>query len=200
MEWADSAATVSWKIEPFIAGNYRRSSETQCFEDINPANETVLCRVPIGSAADIDEAVRVARRRFNDGCWSSLTPGKRAEVLFKLADLILEHKSELALMDTLEMGKPIQASLFDSGTFAPELLRSWAGFADKLFGESVPLNSGSLAFNMYEPRGVVGAITPWNFPCVCAIYKFAPALAAGNTVVLKPSELASSSALRLAEL
>jgi acyl-CoA reductase-like NAD-dependent aldehyde dehydrogenase len=200
MNWTNSAAAVNWRIEPFIAGDYRHSSATDCFDDVNPATETILCRVPVGSAADVDEAVRVARQRFNDGSWSSLAPGRRAEILFKLADLIIEHKTELALMDTLEMGKPIQASLFDAEKFAPDLLRAWAGFADKLFGESTALNAGSLLINIYEPRGVVGAITPWNFPCVCAVYKFGPALAAGNTIVLKPSELASSSALRLAEL
>lgn len=200
MNWTESAAAVRWKIEPFIGGEYRRSSGGDSFDDINPATETPLCRVSVGGAADVDEAVRVARRRFSDGCWSSLTPSRRGEILMKLAELIVKYKGELALMDTLEMGKPIQASLSDAATFAPELLRSWAGFADKLHGESAPLHAGSLAFNVYEPRGVVGAITPWNFPTVNAVYKFAPALATGNTVVLKPSELASSSALRLAEL
>jgi acyl-CoA reductase-like NAD-dependent aldehyde dehydrogenase len=99
------------------------------------------------------------------------------------------------------MGKPIQASLYDAGSIAPALLRSWAGFADKLFGVSAPLSAGTaLSFNTFEPCGVVGAITPWNFPVVNAIFKIGPALAAGNSVVLKPSELSPSSALRLAEL
>jgi acyl-CoA reductase-like NAD-dependent aldehyde dehydrogenase len=156
--------------------------------------------MPIGHSADIDKAVQAARERFEDGCWSNLTPERRAEALFKLADLILRHKEELALLDTLEMGKPITASVFDAGKFAPSLLRSWAGLADKLFGESAPLSSDALAFNTYEPKGVVGAIAPWNFPTVNAVIKFGPALAAGNTVVLKPSELTPSSTLRIAEL
>ena len=200
MNWNESAAAVSWNIQPFINGRYRASSSSEFFDNVNPATETTLCRVPIGNAADIDEAVRVARQRFSDGCWSELPPARRAEILFKLADLIVQHKVELALLDTLEMGKPILAALYDAETFAPSLLRSWAGFADKLLGATAPLSSETLSFNIYEPRGVVGAITPWNFPSVNAVYKFGPALAAGNTMVLKPSELAASSALRLAEL
>src|SRR5262249_45173830 len=106
----------------------------------------------------------------------------------------------LALLDSLEMGRPIQGGLFDAEYQAAWLLRSWAGFADKLVGASAPLAAESLSFNTYEPRGVVGAIVPWNFPTLNAVYKIGPALAAGNSVVLKPSELSPSSALRLAEL
>jgi acyl-CoA reductase-like NAD-dependent aldehyde dehydrogenase len=200
MSWKELAAATRWNIQPFISGKYRRSSAAETFDNINPATETVLCRVPIGNGSDVDEAVRVARRRFNDGCWSSLPPGRRGEILLKLADLIIQHKMQLALLDTLEMGKPIQAALHDAEHFAPDLLRAWAGFADKLVGEVAPLNAGTLLLNTYEPRGVVGAITPWNFPMVNAIFKIGPALAAGNVLVLKPSELSPSSALRLAEL
>jgi acyl-CoA reductase-like NAD-dependent aldehyde dehydrogenase len=200
MNWKDSATSLRWNIQPFIGGRYRRSTSTESFENINPATETPLCLVAIGSPADIDDAVRVARERFEDSCWSDLPPMRRAEILLKLADLVVQDKAELALLDTLEMGKPIRAALYDAEQFAPLLLRSCAGFADKLLGASTPLSSRTLAFNTYEPRGVVGAITPWNFPIVNAVFKLAPALAAGNTVVLKPSELASSSALKLAEL
>lgn len=198
--WQESANGVGWNVQPFINGRYRPSTSKESYESINPATETVLCRVPEGSGEDIDEAVRVARNRFDDGCWSELSPVRRVEILLKLADLMVKHQHELALFDTLEMGKPIQASLADAGGSAPALLRSWAGFADKLLGTTAPMDGSTLLFNTYEPRGVVGAITPWNFPAVNAVYKFGPALAAGNTVVLKPSELCSSSALKLAEL
>ncbi|MEP7246917.1 MAG: aldehyde dehydrogenase family protein, partial [Gammaproteobacteria bacterium] len=184
-----AAAATRWNIQPFINGRYRPSTAVEHFDNINPATEVVMCRVPVGTAADVDHAVRVARQRFEDGSWSELPPVRRAEILVKLADLIVENSAELAMLDSLEMGKPIQAALYDATHFAPVLLRSWAGFADKLVGVSAPLVSGTLACNTFEPRGVVGAITPWNFPCVCSVYKFAPALAAGNTVVLKPSEL-----------
>jgi acyl-CoA reductase-like NAD-dependent aldehyde dehydrogenase len=200
MNWKQLAAGVSWKIEPFINGRYRRSTSTELFDNINPATETILCRVPVGNAADIDEAVRIARQRFDDGCWSELPPIHRAEILRRLADLLVEHSAELALMDAVEMGKPIQAALDDARIACPLLLRSYAGFADKLLGVSAPLSFSTLSFNTYEPRGVVGAITPWNFPLLNAVTKLGPALAAGNSLVLKPSELSASSALKLAEL
>jgi acyl-CoA reductase-like NAD-dependent aldehyde dehydrogenase len=200
MNWRESAAAVRWNIRPFIDGHYRSSHASGLFENINPATETSLCSVCVGNAADVDEAVRVARQRFSSGCWSELSPGRRGETLIRLADLIVRHKLELALLDSLEMGKPIQSALFEAEKYAPVLLRSWAGLADKLLGVSAPLTHERLSLNTFEPRGVVGAITPWNFPSVNAVLKFGPALAAGNTVVLKPSELSPSSALRLAEL
>jgi len=200
MSWREAARAVPWNIQPFIDGRYRSSNATAFFTNINPASETVLCQFPVGTALDVDEAVRVARRRFEEGCWSELTSLKRADVLRRLADLVVEHKAELALLDTLEMGKPIKAALHDAASFAPMRLRAYAGLADSLLGVSGPLHSNTLSFNTYEPRGVVGAITPWNFPIVNAVIKIAPALAAGNAVVLKPSELSPSSALKLAEL
>jgi acyl-CoA reductase-like NAD-dependent aldehyde dehydrogenase len=200
MNWKQLAAGVRWNIQPFINGRYRPSSSTERFDNINPATETTLCQVPAGSAEDVDEAVRVARQRFEDGSWSRLPAARRTEVLVKLADLMVKHKAELGLLDTLEMGKPIQASQYDAESFAAPLLRAWAGFATKLTGESAPLNGGTLSINTYEPRGVIGAITPWNFPSVNAVYKLGPALAAGNTIVIKPSELSSGSALKIAEL
>jgi acyl-CoA reductase-like NAD-dependent aldehyde dehydrogenase len=200
MNWKQRAAAARWNIKPHINGHYRPSSSTDFFDTVNPATEETLSRAGIGSALDVEAAVRTARCRFDDGCWSELTAAHRADVLCKLADLIVRDKEELALLDTLEMGKPIQASLYDAETFAPALLRSCAGLADKLFGVSAPLNATTLALNTYEPRGVVGAITPWNFPVVNAVIKIAPALAAGNTVVLKPSEVSPSSALRVAAL
>jgi acyl-CoA reductase-like NAD-dependent aldehyde dehydrogenase len=200
MNWKESATAVNWNIQPFVNGRYRTSTSTEFFDKVNPATETTLYRAPVGNAVDIDETMRVSRQRFDDGCWSELPPARRADILMKWADLIVEHKAEIALLDTLEMGKPIQAALYDAESFAPTLLRTWAGFADKLNGATAPLSSGTVSFNVFEPRGVVGAITPWNFPSVNAVFKLGPALAAGNTVVLKPSELSPSSALKLAEL
>lgn len=200
MKWKEAARSIDWDIHPFIDGRLRPSQAKEFFDNVDPATEATLCRVAAGHSADVDEAVRVARHRFEDGCWSELPPARRGEVLLKLADLIVQHKADLALLDTLEMGKPIQAALHDAQEYAPSLLRSWAGFADKIFGASAPSNRSTVSFNTYEPRGVVGAITPWNFPIVNAVIKIGPALAAGNSVVLKPSELSASSALKLADL
>ena len=115
--WKDSADRVPLHIRPFIDGEYRTSTTDERFEDINPANEQPLAEVPVGSAADIDAAVRAARRRFKDGSWSDASPVHRAEVLFRLAYLIVEHREEIALLDSLEMGKPIRAALWDAREF-----------------------------------------------------------------------------------
>jgi acyl-CoA reductase-like NAD-dependent aldehyde dehydrogenase len=199
-DWRELAAAVKWRIEPFIDGEYRASAASEVYEDVDPATETALCDASIGDRADVDRAVAAARASCREGEWSKYSPSRRAEVLFALADLMVERKAELALLDSLEVGKPIQAALWDVDTFAPTLLRSWATAAERLVGESLPVAPGKVAFNTWEPRGVVAAITPWNFPAVNAIFKLGPALAAGNSVVLKPSELSPSSALKLAEL
>jgi acyl-CoA reductase-like NAD-dependent aldehyde dehydrogenase len=200
MNWHEAAAEVRWNIQPFINGRYQPSASKEMLDHFNPATEALLWRAPAGDATDIEQAVAVARRSFNDGVWSELRAAQRGEVLIRLADLLVQHQRELALLDTLEMGKPIRNALYDANTFAPALLRSWAGFADKLLGAAESLAGGTLSLNTYEPRGVIAAITPWNFPTVNAVYKLGPALAAGNTAVLKPSELSPSSALRVAEL
>lgn len=200
MMWNERANAIRWDVRPFIGGRYRSSASREVFEKINPATESVLCRVAVGDAADIDEAVRVGRERFRDGGWSQLPATRRGEILTRLADLILQRKDELAILDCLEMGKPIKAALFDVEVLSAGVLRAWAGCADKLMGETAPLGPAAFSCNVFEPRGVIGAITPWNFPCLNAVYKFGPALAAGNSVVLKPSELSASSTLKLAEL
>jgi len=200
MSWTERATATQFKIEPLIAGRYRPSDSTDFISCINPAFETPLCEFLVGSSSDVDEAVRVARKAFENGCWSQMSPAKRADILYRLADLIIEHKAEIALLDTLEMGKPICASLQDAESFAPSRIRGYARLAESLLGVSAPIGVATLALNTYEPRGVVGAITPWNFPIVNAVIKVAPALIAGNSVVLKPSELTPSSALKLAEL
>lgn len=198
--WADAAAAVGWDVRPFVDGGYRSSRSDEMFDNVNPADEETLCRVAVGAPADVDDAVRVARRCVAEGCWSDLAPGRRAEILRKLADLVAEHHEELALLDCLEMGKPISDSLNDVRVVGPQLLHSWIDVTERLLGESIPMSAGAIGFNTYEPRGVVGAIAPWNFPVLNAIYKIGPALAAGNAVVLKPSELSPSSSLKLAEL
>jgi acyl-CoA reductase-like NAD-dependent aldehyde dehydrogenase len=200
IDWRGAAAALTWNLCPFLDGRYVDSSATERYRKINPSTETLLCEVSSGNAADVDKAVRVARRRFDEGCWSALAVTQRAQALYRLADLIVAHKADLALLDSLEMGKPIQAALDDAAQFAPLFLRSAAGFADKLNGRSAPSSASTIFLNSYEPRGVVGLITPWNFPIVNVAIKLGPALAAGNSVVLKPSEIAAGSALKLAEL
>jgi acyl-CoA reductase-like NAD-dependent aldehyde dehydrogenase len=196
----DYMQTVSWDIRPFIDGRYVDSRSTESFDDVNPATEEVLCRIPAGSAEDVDLAVTVARRRFEQGAWRDLGPDERKATLLNLARLVVEHKNDLALLDSLEMGKPLGAARFEAGVFGFHIVRSAAELTDKVCGALVPSEPSSLSFSIYEPRGVIGAVVPWNFPTVNTLLKISPALAAGNAVVLKPSEIASGSALRLAEL
>jgi len=198
--WKAAAAAVRWNIQPLIDGKRRSSQSELDYDNVNPATEEILCRYKVGTSADIEDAVKSARQAFEDGRWSEMPPGRRAEVLTKWADLIIQHKAEIGLLDSLEVGKPIKVAIYDAETLAAPHLKQWAGFANKLLGSAAPLDSKTLTFNTYEPRGVIGAITPWNFPSLNVVYKVGPALAAGNTMVLKPSELSPSSALRMAEL
>ena len=200
MNWTKAAKKVTWAIRPFIDGAYLHSTSNNTFENINPATDEVLCEIAEGSFEDINQAVKVARDRFEEGCWSGLTPSARKAVLLRFAELIIVNKNNIALLDTLEVGKPISAALSDVSNFAAGIMRETAELADKLYGNTAPMSGSNLSFNIYEPRGVVGAIVPWNFPVVNAVIKIAPALAVGNSVVLKPSEISSGSALKLAEL
>lgn len=200
MDWNTAAQEMQWAIKPFTNGAYSDSASKKSFDNINPATDKVLCQVAEGSAEDIDRAVRVARARFGEGCWSGLTPGARKAILLHFADLIVEKKNRIALLDTLEIGKPISGALSDVSVFAASILRTTAELSDKLYGNVASMSDSNLSFNVYEPRGVIGAIVPWNFPVVNTVIKIAPALAAGNCVVLKPSEISPSSALMLAEL
>lgn len=200
MNWKSKAGELQWHIKPFIGGSYRAAKAERTFENINPATDKVLCNVSEGCAADIDDAVAVARKCFNDGTWSAIAASQRKAILLRFADLVVTHQHELALLDCLEVGKPISAALVDANSFAPHFIREAAELADKIQGSVATMSDSNIAFNMYEARGVIGAIVPWNFPMVNAAIKIAPALSVGNSVVLKPSELSSGSALKLAEL
>lgn len=200
MDWHDAATRARFEVQPFIDGRAQDSLGQEVFAHLNPATEAVLYETGTGDARDVDRAVVSARSAFDKGGWSRLAPGQRVEALVRLAELIAANRDRLALLDSLEMGKPVSAAQADVAQHSVHLLRSWAGYADKILGRSAPLATGVLSFSVYEPRGVVGAITPWNFPTLNAVYKLGPALAAGNSLVLKPSELAPSSALVLARL
>ncbi len=200
MNWHQQAQQQRWDIRPFIHGSYDHSQAGASFENTNPATDQVLCTVPEGHSDDIDKAIASARTAFNTGSWSALPAGNRKAVLLRFADLIADHQQTLALLDTLEMGKPISAALVDAQSFAPHFIREAAELCNQLQGQLHTCSDSNIAFNTYEPRGVVGAIVPWNFPMVNAAIKISSALAAGNSVVLKPSEVTPSSALKLAEL
>lgn len=198
-DWHAKAQALRIPDRPFINGRFVSSQSDATFSPINPATGAEICNIGIGSPLDIDEAVAVARNTYEDGRWRNASPLRKKQVLLRIADLIEQHGDELALLDVLEMGKTIsnaKAELaFSSGFF-----RYYAEAVDKLHGEVVPSDESTLGCHLYEARGVVGAITPWNFPLIMASLKAAPILAAGNSLVLKPSEIASTSSLKLAEI
>jgi gamma-glutamyl-gamma-aminobutyraldehyde dehydrogenase len=200
--WRRRAAELQPRTRLFIDGAWSdpTGDGAAWLPTVNPATGKTVADVAAGSAADVDRAVAAARAAFEDGRWSRTAPAERKRVLLALARLIEEHGEELALCDTLDMGKPIAESY---GTDVPGAAGVFAWYAealDKLYDEVAPAPPGNLALVRRVPLGVVGAVVPWNFPLDIAVWKLAPALAAGNSVVLKPAEQSPLSALRLAEL
>jgi phenylacetaldehyde dehydrogenase len=190
----------------FINGQWVDAASGQTFETPDPATGETLARVAEGDAEDIDRAVRAARKAFEEGPWSRMTPSERGRVVWKIGDLILEHVDELAQLESLDNGKPYPVAQAADVPLAADLFHYMAGWATKIEGNtidiSVPYAPGANfhAYTLREPIGVVGQIIPWNFPLLMAAWKLGPALAAGCTVVLKPAEQTPLSALRLAEL
>ncbi|MDF1563332.1 MAG: aldehyde dehydrogenase family protein [Deltaproteobacteria bacterium] len=184
----------------FIDGAFRDAASGATLEVIEPATEEVLAEVQAAGAAEVDLAVTAARRAFDDGRWSGLDAGQRARILFEMARILDERRGAIAPIESRDAGK----TLFDSGKieipFAAELLRYYGGWATKLHGQTSLNKPGTLLYTLRQPVGVVGAIVPWNFPLLMAMWKVAPALAAGCTVVLKPAELTPLSALELADI
>jgi len=199
-DWQQKAAQLDLPSRAFIDGELVDAVSGQTFERNNPATGEVLTEVAAGDAQDVDRAVAAARRAFEAGDWSRADPAHRKQVLLRLAELVREHDEELALLDTLDMGKPISDSLGVDVPSAAGLIQWYAEAADKLYDEVAPTGGDELALVTREPLGVVGAVVPWNYPLDIATWKVAPALVAGNTVVLKPAEQSPLSAIRLAEL
>jgi 4-(gamma-glutamylamino)butanal dehydrogenase len=199
-EWSATAAALEPSTGVFIDGELVDAVSGETFERINPATGEVIARVAAGDAEDVDRAVRAARRAFDAGDWSMADPAERKRVLLRLAELIREHAEELALLDSLDMGKPVEDALGVDVPGAAGLFQWYAEAADKLYDEIAPTGADDLAMVTREPLGVVGAVVPWNFPLDIATWKVAPALVAGNSVVLKPAEQSPLSAIRLGEL
>lgn len=199
-QWQDRAAALTFRNQCWIDGTAVPAASGQRFETVNPANGAVLTDVARGGAVDIDRAVASARAAFNDGRWSRQTPSARKEVLLRLAALIRTHVPELALLDSLDMGKLVQDAATIDAPGSAHFFQWHAEAIDKLYDEIAPTGGKDLAMVRRMPLGVVGAVVPWNFPLDMATWKLAPALAMGNSIVLKPAEQSPLSALRLAEL
>ena len=198
--WHARAAALRFDGRALIGGRRVPAVTGETFDCVSPIDGRTLAPVARGRAADIDAAVAAARAAFEDRRWAGQPPAARKKVLQRFAEKILGARDELALLETLDMGKPIQYSL---AVDVPATARciAWYGEAiDKVYDEIAPTGAGALALVQREPMGVIGAVVPWNYPMIMAAWKLGPALATGNSVVLKPSEKSPLTALRLAEL
>lgn len=184
----------------FIDGEWTDPLSGKMFSTINPATEQEIMKVPLAEEQDVDRAVSAARKAFDDGPWSKLSASDRARFLYRIGEAILANADEIAYCETIDIGKPISESRNIDVPFVAELFFYYSGWATKYHGETIPVKGNYLNYTLREPLGVVGAITPWNFPFLLAAWKIAPALAMGNTVVHKPSEQSSLSALKFAEI
>jgi phenylacetaldehyde dehydrogenase len=190
----------------FIDGQWASAASGKTFETPNPATGETLAQVAEGEAEDIDRAVQAARRAFDEGPWTKMTTSERGRIIWRIGDLINEHLDELAQLESLDNGKPFTVARAADVPLSADMFWYMAGWATKIEGNtislSVPYMPGANfhSYTLREPVGVVGQIIPWNFPLLMAAWKLAPALACGNTVVLKPAEQTPLTALRLAEL
>lgn len=183
----------------FIGGEGSDSSSGESFEVRNPAVGEVIARAASASVEDVDRAVQAARRAFEEGAWPRTTPAKRGKLLYRLAQLMEERLDEIVRLESLNAGKPVSAARAELA-FTIELVEFYAGAATKLYGDTIPGPGVVLSYTVREPVGVCALIVPWNYPLQLALWKVAPALAAGNTVILKPASYTPLSAVLLGEL
>jgi 4-(gamma-glutamylamino)butanal dehydrogenase len=194
------AANPAFRTKAFIDGEFRDASSGETFVTENPATGRPLANVAAGGSPDIDAAVRAARAAFDDGRWSRRSPADRKIVLLRFADLLEANLEELATIEALDAGKPITDCREVDLPDTIKTIRWYAEAIDKVFDAVAPTGAEALGLIVREPIGVVGAVLPWNFPLLTASWKVGPALAAGNSVVVKPAELTSVSTLRMVEL
>ncbi|NBW99368.1 aldehyde dehydrogenase family protein, partial [bacterium] len=183
-----------------INNEWCEAASDKRFDVINPATEAKLTDCAEGAQADVDRAVAAARKAFESGPWKKMSARERGRILNRAAQLLERHRQEIAELETLNNGKPISETLHVDLTLAIETFEYYAGLADKIHGETIPVNGPFLNYTLREPAGVVAQIIPWNFPLLMAAWKLGPALATGCTVVLKPAEQTPLTALRLGEL
>jgi len=201
-QWEEIASRVIDKIDTrlFINGDYVEAEKNERFETINPDTGDVIAMVSSGTVNDVDKAVGFARQSFNSGVWSEKSPRERMEIMYQWSELIKENTGELGVLEAMDMGKPISDCISFDVPSVSQFIQFCGECIDKIVGRVTSNAPGILHYVNREPYGVIGAISPWNFPLYMATWKVAPALAAGNSVVLKPAEQSPLSCLRLAEL
>ena len=199
-EWQALATNLTLEGRAYLNGAYQWAANGETFTSVSPIDGRELASIASCDQSDADQAVRAARAAFEAGIWSQLAPAKRKAVLLRFAELIEAHGDELALLETLDMGKPINHARNVDVPATARAIRWTAEAIDKVYGELAPTPHNQIGMISREPMGVVAAIVPWNFPMIMAAWKIAPALATGNSVILKPSEKSPLSAIRLAAL
>ena len=199
-DWHDRAARLAPEGRHFIDGEFVAPAEDRWFEDVNPATGEVFAEVARGAQADVDRAVASALKTFRAGTWSRMAPRDRMNVIYRYAELLEQHAGEFALIDVLDMGKPIGDMLSSDVPASVECFQYFGEAIDKIEGQVTNTANDALHYILRQPLGVVGCIVPWNYPLMMAAWKVAPALAAGNTVVLKPAEQSPLSAGLMARL
>ena len=199
-DWQGLVDGLAIRTQAFIDGRYVPAASGETFDCVNPANNRSIAQIAATDAEDVDRAVAAARRAFEAGLWSRMAPNARREVLLRFADLITDNQDELAALETIDMGKPIADSTSIDIPGAASCI-AWYGEAiDKIYDEVAPTPHDQIGLVTREPVGVVGCVVPWNFPLLMAAWKIGPALAAGNSIILKPSEKSPLTAIRVAEL
>jgi aldehyde dehydrogenase (NAD+) len=183
-----------------INNQWVSSKSGKTFPTLNPATGEEICRVAEADAADVDEAVKAARHAFEEGPWRKMNASERGRLMNRLADLMEKHADELARLEALDNGKPYAVARAADVPLSIACYRYYAGWADKVHGKTIPINGNYFCYTRHEPVGVVGQIIPWNFPLLMQAWKLGPALATGNTVILKPAEQTPLTALRVGEL
>ena len=183
-----------------INNRWVESESGRTFATVNPSTGEEICQIAEADAADVEKAVKAARNAFEKGSWRKMQASDRGRMLHRLADLIEQHADELAAIESLDNGKPVGVAKAVDVAATVGCYRYFAGWADKIHGKTIPIDGDFFCYTRHEPVGVVGQIIPWNFPMLMQAWKLAPALAAGNTVVMKPAEQTPLSALRIGEL
>ncbi|MEO3430549.1 aldehyde dehydrogenase [Pelagibius sp. CAU 1746] len=194
------AQGLAYRNQCFIDGRFANAASGKTFDCVSPIDGKVLTQVAAGDREDVDRAVKAARAAFEDGRWSRLAPARRKKVMLRWAGLLEQHATELALLETLDMGKPIGDSSRIDIPAVINCIRWYAEAADKVYDEIAPTGDDAVAMLVREPLGVIGAVVPWNFPLLMAAWKLGPALATGNSMVVKPAEQSPLTMIRAAEL
>jgi aldehyde dehydrogenase (NAD+) len=192
--------TVPTATKLLINNRWVPSESGKTFATVNPSTGEEICQVAEADAADVDKAVDAARRAFDQGPWKKMRASERGRMLHRLADLIEQNAEQLARLETLDNGKPLSIAKAVDVTKTIACYRYFAGWADKVHGKTIPIDGDFFCYTRHEPIGVIGQIIPWNYPLLMQAWKLAPALATGNTIVMKPAEQTPLSALRLGEL